>query len=296
MKDTARKASHAAIITGLMGFCANGAHADETKPSVVFSGLPTEVGRKAGWFGDAAAIPCIVFSVRLAKSSKGPRLTTNGFGSSRLSGAPDRTCPPASDSHWRADIALMETTEIQPIALEISGDVIADGIENAKGQIEAYGPEGVLGGVDLTVTSIPKVQLWPAFTWFLGFVLPAFVAYWVTRITERLAATRKEKQDLAVFRTTKKDKVDTFVDEVVTVLRSVPGRQYVNPGLQVLQSLQTHEIIPQLPSWTREKMIRCCEADRLAPVTRQLIRCFPSHAEKLRPSGKEAGFRVWGPL
>jgi hypothetical protein len=301
-KGSAWKAGHAAIMAGLMGACASGARADEAKPSAVFSGLPAEVGRKAGWFGDDAVVPCIVFSVRLPKPSKAPRLTTNGFGPSRLSPASDRKCPPANDSHWQADIALMESTEVQPVALWISNDVVTDGIEKAKGKIEAYGAEGVLGGTDLTVTRIPKVQLWPAFTWFLGFVLPAFGVYWVTRITEWRAAVRKEKQGLAVFRTVQKPKVDKLVDDVVTVLRGVAEdrrkqkNQYTNAGLQVLQSLQTHAIIEQLPSWAREKVIRCCEANRLAPVTRELIRCFPTHAETLRPPGKEAGFRIWGRL
>jgi hypothetical protein len=130
--------------------------------------------------------------------------------------------------------------------------------------------------------------------WFIGFVLPAFGAYWVTRTTEWRAQIRKEQDALAVYRTLHKTTVDAAIVEIVNVLKSLSD--YIHPGEQFLQTFRNNQMLENLPSWTRERIIRWCETDKIGPIARDMIRLFPLNAQELRDAANKAGFRTWGPF
>jgi len=264
--------------------------ADPPKPAAVFSGMPAEIARRDRLTGPDVPPPCSVFDVRLRQATGPVRLTTNGLGDSRLAPAPGGTCPQAG---WEADIALAETAERQPVALKVGDLAAAEGFGSWKGRVVAYGPQGDLGGAEVSVIRTPALPLWPEFKWFVGFVLPALAAFGATRLGAHLTKAAEEREALATFRTVEKATVDAVVAEVVTVLGAL--KTYEHPGWQVLETLRTRGVVKEVPSRDREPLLRQCERDRMGAVARRLMRLFPLHANDIEVAARSAGLRTWGP-
>lgn len=260
----------------LLGAEGTQAEAPATGSAVIFSGTPSELVIKTGLLSGERLPACSVFDVRVTALNGRAYLTTRSFGDARLAHAGNGECPPPADPRWASLLDLGSETGTHRVAIRLASE--RSRADERTGEIVAFGDAGEIAVARVIVRREPAMRLWPEVKWFVGFILPALVAYLIAQRAARSTERRKERNSLAVFRTAEKAKVDALVRDVRTALT---GSRIQNGGAQVLQSLRTQEIIPALPIDDAEKLVHLCEQNDMDGIVQLLRRLFPHHADQL---------------
>lgn len=280
----------ALIVSFACLFPANeGAGQPAPAPSAIFSNVPSEIAVQGLLPSGESPPPCSFFNIRLLGTQAPVLLTTSGLGDARLAPAASGDCPGDADRRWAREVRLAQTLARQRVAIRLTAE--PRGSAERHGRLLAFSSDGPLGSADIIVRRAPPVPLWTELKWFVGFILPALAAYFATRVAVARAERRQQHNDLVVFRTVDKNKVDAVVADVKTVLAG-PGK-YKHPGWQILQSLRDQDIIAKLPNRDKEALVLLCENDDWKGAAALMARLFPLHADDLaqarRPPRKKAG-------
>ncbi|HEY0413807.1 MAG TPA: hypothetical protein VGD66_11750, partial [Allosphingosinicella sp.] len=252
------------------------ARAAVPRSAVVFSRTPAELVAQARWLGGEEPPPCAVFDVRVLALSGPAYLATRSLGEARLALVENGTCPPAADPRWSPHVPLAPAPGIHRVALRVASE--PSRADERGGEIVAFDATGEIALAKVIVRREPVMRIWPEVKWFVGFILPALIAFLFAQRAARSTERRRERNNLAVFRTAEKEKVDALFRDVKIV---IAGDGFREAGAQVLQTLRTQQIIPALPIDDAETLVRLCEKNDLTGIARLLRRLFPQHADQL---------------
>jgi hypothetical protein len=255
------------------------ARGTEPKPAAVFTGAPAAIVAHGRPGGGETLPDCTFFEVRLVPPATAAWIGTSGLGEARLALAPRGTCPP-SDA-WARHVQLATVDGPQTIALRLTSE--EDRAEETTGRIVAIGEGGEIGSEKLVVR---RESYWPAWfemKWIAGIIVPALVAFLFARWTVARTERRAQWNNLVVFRTVDKSKVEKLMGDVKTTLDG----KFKHPGGQILQSLRNNDILPNLPNRDKERLVTLCEQDKVDRAVRRFAKLFPLHAAELKEKLRE---------
>ena len=257
------------------------------------------------WQGAPSEPTCFVFDIRFRNPVVVAEISTSGLGRTLLAAA--RTDSAQPDPHpmaqssvacdgkaaWQELLRLQMLERSESIDWRISvkldtSSLLADGT-SIDGQILVSTDGGRAIGIPLKVERLPMAPVVTALTWFVGIVVPAWLAYWLARLSEaridrkkheaeRVEAERKREEDFLVWRQDPKsvELLDEFFGQQ---LPAAGGLRH--PCTTLFDWMHSHSMLAKIPPAEFEALIETCRIDDRPGFLDQLQMLFPERRDQI---------------
>lgn len=254
-----------------------------TPAAVIISGGPSIIALPHSGLIMILASPCRFFYVTVLQPKPGMRMTTSGLGPSLLAPVSDSasSCPPPGAANWRSELIVRASQVRQRLRFAIMIDVAAalpGESGDLDGRIVIFDGAGELASEAIKTQWEKGSTLAEAWSWFLGLVAPALVAFgfaWLGPFVER---RRAAVATLNTLRVLESDKLEKFFQDLDVVL----GDTYERPGQLVYGHLKTHEVLAALPMKAQRRIVEHCATNDMRRLVNALRRLFFKEAKSLK--------------